>query len=61
MPFIGLVSHLAALSGVPTLSFAAILALTAIALGGALMRFLLGTVPFEYGSKAPNASVQPAT
>jgi uncharacterized membrane protein YedE/YeeE len=51
----------AGLSGVPTLSFAAILALTAIALGGALMRFLLGAVPFKYGSKAPNASVQPAT
>lgn len=51
----------AGLSGVPTLSFAAILALTAIALGGALMRFLLAVVPFEYGSKAPNASVQPAT
>lgn len=51
----------AGLSGVPTLSFAAILALTAIALGGALMRFLLAVVPFEHGSKAPNASVQPAT
>lgn len=51
----------AGLSGVPTLSFAAILALTAIALGGALMRFLLAVVPFEYGPKAPNASVQPAT
>ena len=51
----------AGLSGVPTLSFAAILALTAIALGGALMRFLLGAVPFKYGSKAPNASEQPAT
>ena len=41
--------------------FAAILALTAIALGGALMRFLLGIVPFEYGSNAPNASELPAT
>lgn len=32
-----------------------------IALGRALMRFLLAVLPFEYGPKAPNASVQPAT
>ena len=50
----------AGLSGVPTLSFAAILALATIALGGVAMRWLLNAAPFEYGAKAPKPSALPA-
>jgi uncharacterized membrane protein YedE/YeeE len=50
----------AGLSGVPALSFAAILALATIALGGVLMRWLLNATPSEFAAKAPKPSALPA-